>query len=589
MAGAFKKICTIADISKLTAVMRHKHPDEYTRELQREATKLMGLYKIEEALEIYQELEIFNIYENEKITKEALVENYVSEYLVQAKNLARDDLVSIRSIVIGAYTNVSVNYFNIEVRERLKQAGILKGLGGNFKSGHEMVELLRGEQIVFVSNKAEYKGFYGVLNGELATVIDFTAPDKFGHGIVNLLVHKADGSKKIVKIDTADSLYPVRFKHGYAVTGYKLQGETVDYMKVYYKSTIGYEAFNVLMSRYRYEVNLYAAQDVLEDIVYKRVEEDAEKGRVRFSVEGYSLQGKGKERRKQPVPSWYIGLTIGVSKRVNNNLAINYRKFDKLSPNEQVIKNYLEFRQVVFDLHGKMQEWQEQQERPIKLAGLYGRLTTTANVEIKNAREITIDSYGLILNRSTQEETTPSELPSSKEFKKVELQKTPINKNSEKILWSKLSREKRNELIWNHLSEHDRQILAATYEELAESKKELKQWAKIICDNYHGSVKDKAIDNSDIKDQVSMGDRIIQLDLNYQTIQKHAGYSSDKYFFKKINQGATLITSNHWRKMMEICYGLRTQNITVPNILNSQEIVSTSNINTDWLNIFTLI
>ncbi|WP_367363882.1 MobA/MobL family protein [Candidatus Tisiphia endosymbiont of Nedyus quadrimaculatus] len=34
MAGAFKKICTIADISKLTAVMRHKHPDEYTRELQ---------------------------------------------------------------------------------------------------------------------------------------------------------------------------------------------------------------------------------------------------------------------------------------------------------------------------------------------------------------------------------------------------------------------------------------------------------------------------------------------------------------------------------------------------------------------------
>ncbi|HJD64020.1 MAG TPA: AAA family ATPase [Rickettsia endosymbiont of Sericostoma sp.] len=222
MAGAFKKICTIADISKLTAVMRHKNPDEYTRELQREATKLMGLYKIEEALAIYQELEIFNIYENEKVTKEALVENYVSEYLVQAKNLARDDLVSIRSIVIGAYTNVSVNYFNIEVRERLKQAGILKGLGGNFKSGHEMVELLRGEQIVFVSNKAEYKGFYGVLNGELATVIDFTAPDKFGHGIVNLLVHKADGSKKIVKIDTADSLYPVRFKHGYAVTGYKL-------------------------------------------------------------------------------------------------------------------------------------------------------------------------------------------------------------------------------------------------------------------------------------------------------------------------------------------------------------------------------
>ena len=585
MAGAFKKICTIADVSKLTAVMRHKHPNEYTRELQRKATKLMGLYKIEEALAIYQALEVFNIYENEKVTKEALVTNYVSEYLVQANNLARDDLVSIRSIVIGAYTNVSVNYFNIEVRERLKQAGVLKGLGGNFKSGHEMVELLRGEQIVFVSNKAEYKKFYGVLNGELATVIDFTAPDKFGHGCVHLLVHKADGSKKIVKIDTADSLYPVRFKHGYAVTGYKLQGETVDYMNVYYEPTIGYEAFNVLMSRYRYEVKLYAAQDVLEDIVYKRVEEDPTKGRTRFSIEGYRLQSEG--RGKQPVPGWYIGLTIGVSKRINNNLAINYRKFDKLSPNEQVIKNYLESRQLVFDLHGKMQEWQEQQERPIKLAGLYARLTTTANVEMKNAREITIDPYGLLLSQAAKKEIDQSKMPSSKEFKKVELQKSPISQNSEKILWFKILREKQNELIWKHLSEYDRQILVAIYEELAESKEELQKWAKIICNNYHGSVKDKAIENSEVKDQVTMGDRIIQLDLNYQTIQKHAGYSFDKYFFEKINQRATLIASNHWRKMMEICYGLRTQNITVPNILNSQDIVDTSNNNTDWLNIFT--
>ncbi|WP_341756112.1 MULTISPECIES: hypothetical protein [unclassified Candidatus Tisiphia] len=117
----------------------------------------------------------------------------------------------------------------------------------------------------------------------------------------------------------------------------------------------------------------------------------------------------------------------------------------------------------------------------------------------------------------------------------------------------------------------------------------MQQWAKIICDNYHGSVKDKAVENSDVKDQVSMVDRIIQLDLNYQTIQKHAGYSFDKYFFEKINQGATLIASSHWRKMMEICYGLRTQNITVPNILNSQDIVDTSNNNTDWLNILLLI
>ncbi len=261
----------------------------------------MGLYKIEKALEIYQGLGVFNIYDNVQVTKEALVTDYINEYLEQAKNLARDDLVSIRSIVIGAYTNVAVNYFNIQVREKLKQAGILKGLSGNFKSGHEMIELLRGEQIVFTSNKAEYKGFNGVLNGEVATVIDFNKSDKFGHGCVQLLVHKADGSKKIVKIDTSDPLYPVQFQYGYAVTGYKLQGETVDYMKIYHEAIMGYEAFNVLMSRFRYEVKLYGARDVLEDIVYRRVEEDAAKGRERFSIESYILliNEELKEERKE--------------------------------------------------------------------------------------------------------------------------------------------------------------------------------------------------------------------------------------------------------------------------------------------------
>ena len=564
MSGAFKKLCAIAQVSRLTSVMRHQHHDEETRELQRQATKLMGLYKINEALEIYKQLGVFNIYEHIQATKEALIADYISEYLVQAKNLARDDLASIRSVVIGAYSNVAVNYFNIQVREKLKQAGILKGLGGNFKSGHEMVELLRGEQIVFTSNKAEYQGFNGVLNGEVATVINFNQPDEFGHGIVKLLVHKADGSKKILKIDTANSKYPVKFKHGYAVTGYKLQGETVDYMKVYYEPVIGYEAFNVLMSRYKYQVKLYSAKDVLEDIVYKRLEENVSKTRTRFTIEAYRKLAK----LKIEVPIWYIGLSLGVSRRVNNNLAIDYRRFDSLSPNEQVIKSYLESRRVVLDLTSKIQEWQERQEKPIKLARLYVLLITNASVEIQNAREITIDPYGLIFSTFVAEQAI-----------------------TEKILWSKLSRQDQNQLIWKHLPEYVQNELKTIYKELQTAKEELQQHAIVICDNYHGSVSIEGAQRSDVKDQVSMGDRIIQLDLNYQTIQKHAGYSTDKYFFKNINQGATLVASNHWGKMMEICHGLRAQDITIQNVLinqGNQGIVSNaSNNKTDWLNIFT--
>ncbi|WP_341757425.1 AAA family ATPase [Candidatus Tisiphia endosymbiont of Ditula angustiorana] len=33
MAGAFKKICTVAKVSTLTEVMRHKHQDDWTMSL----------------------------------------------------------------------------------------------------------------------------------------------------------------------------------------------------------------------------------------------------------------------------------------------------------------------------------------------------------------------------------------------------------------------------------------------------------------------------------------------------------------------------------------------------------------------------
>ncbi|WP_375326523.1 AAA family ATPase [Candidatus Tisiphia endosymbiont of Nemotelus uliginosus] len=594
MTGAFRKVCVMSCVSRLTEVMRHKHPDLQVRKMQREATKLMGLYKMNEALKIFQQLGAFNIHDNELATKDALVADYISEYVVQASHLNRDDLASIRSVVIGAYTNVAVNYFNIEVREKLKQAGILKGLGANFKSGAERVELLRGEQIVFTSNKAEYKGFNEVLNGEVATVIDFNEPDKFGHGIVKLLVHKADGSKKIIKIDTANSKYPVRFKHGYAVTGYKLQGETVDYMKVYYESVIGYEAFNVLMSRYKYEVKLYSAKDVLEDIVYKRLEEDVATVRSQFTIEAYRKLNK----LKVEVPSWYIGLSLGVSKRVDNNLALNYRQLDKLSPNEQVIKSYLEARRVVLDLRGKIQEWQEHQETPIKLTRLYAAVSKRANVKMKNAREITIDPYGLILEflhqlntarkllgESATEEEIRAYVRSASVVKttKAELTNTFASTSiNDRTLWSELSRTEQNQYILPHLLEDDLQQLENIYEQLEESKETLKKHALVICNNYHGSSSSGGAEEANNKDYVTMGDRIIQLNLNYQTILRHAGYSTDKYFFKNINQGATLVASSCWGEIMKICHGLHSRkhdkidalNIFTTNLAALNEFIS---------------
>ncbi len=579
MSGAFKKICAMSSVSKLSNVMRHQHLNPRIRELQRQATKLMQLYKMNEALGIYRSLGVFSIHKDVESTKEALVTDYINEYLVQASSLRRDDLAAVRSVVIGTYTNVAVNYFNIEVRKQLKQAGILKGCSCNFKSGIEMVELLRGKQIVFTSNKAEYKGFDGVLNGEVATVIDFNQPDKFGHGIIKVLVHKADGSRKIVEVDTGDSKYPVRFKHGYAVTGYKLQGETVDYMKVYYEPVIGYEAFNVLMSRYKYDVKLYGAEDTLEDIVYKRVEEDTSTARLKFTIEAYrQLQKKVK------VPSWYIGLSLGVSRRVDNNLAIDYQQLDDLSPNEQVIKSYLEARREVFDLRGKMRDWQERQETPLKLARLHS-LLKGGNIKIKNAREITIDPYGLIFAFSQHLEAVAESLgeAATKEDMRAAVKAALVkeldtlkldNSASEKIVWSTLSKQEQDHHIyqhlWPHLTEDEIQELEIIDEKLQKAKEELEKYATIICDNYHGSVSHEEVEGSSDKDPITMGDRIIQLNLNYQTIQRHAGYVIDKYFFNNIKQEATLVANSHWGEIIDFLHNSTSAgNLCVDPVLES--------------------
>jgi ATP-dependent exoDNAse (exonuclease V) alpha subunit len=227
--GGFKKATIVASSNKLTEIRRHVHSNSEIQEQYRSATKLMGQYKMREALEIYDKLDVFRIAENADSMKSALVTDYVSEYLEQASKLDREDIASIRSIVIGAYTNTMVNHFNIEVRERLKQAGVLKGKDMQFRSGKDLVALRKGEQIVFETNNAAWDGFNGVLNGEVATVIDFEEVDEFGIGTFKALVHKADGRKQVLRINNAGK-YPLRFKHGYAVTGYKLQGETVDHI-----------------------------------------------------------------------------------------------------------------------------------------------------------------------------------------------------------------------------------------------------------------------------------------------------------------------------------------------------------------------
>lgn len=662
ITGAFNKIKRICTVDSLKTVRRHVNQDLTVQDSYRKATELLGRYQINDAISIYNTLGVFNISDKEEEAKNNLITDYIGKYIKQSARLNRDDLASIRSVVIGVYTNESVSYFNQGVRERLKHTGILKGECVKVKSGTDIVELMCGDQIVFEANSKSL----GVLNGEVGTVLSLGKKDN--DRVIKILVHKADSSKEIIEINTqAEQQRAVKFRHGYAVTGYKLQGETIDHMYVYYESNIGYEAFNVLMSRHRYNVEMYGSKEELESLVYKRIDSDVESVRQSYAIEAYELLereitddfGKTKIiREKEEVPSWLVGLVIGVSRRVNNNFALDYRIKEVLDDNLLVIKDYLESRTEVFRWHKKMQEWKEQQEQPALLTDLCNRIKDS-NIKIGNPRSIIIDGYALIfadrqidfeLRRQEKEERRVSGYNIDTEAKIPD--RTPKEKVAEKraYIFSKikdmagksfkdLDREDQNIVLLYYLSPVSKKELLAIYGELEKAKNVMSAHAKAICNSYNGWVdkkleeeygnsqkilekkeaqvveqrravtvleeviqketegkksklskkqivkleeeyaglqkilkekehakliQEKAVEVIKIaiqraaqgeeselsKKQITMGERIIQLNLNYETILKHAELARYKYYLKNIEEGKTINSSLDWQKLM---------------------------------------
>lgn len=220
MTGAFNKARKIAGGVKLTEVRRQEQL-EY-----RQATEAMGRFAMHDAIEIYRELDVFNIKDNEEEAKTSLVMSFAKDYAKEMDNLKRDDLVAIRKITIGAYTNEKVAEFNTRVRNELKSSGALKGSEVLISSGGRMLPLMKGDQIVFEENSLRY----GISNGEVGTILSVNPfggkANSKGDGILRVLVHKADGNKDIIEINTFLDAFNnkrrVKFNHGYALTVYKL-------------------------------------------------------------------------------------------------------------------------------------------------------------------------------------------------------------------------------------------------------------------------------------------------------------------------------------------------------------------------------
>jgi nucleoside-triphosphatase THEP1 len=448
MQGAMAHACKVAQVSRLSEVRRQRNR-KHTR-----ATELLGQYKIAEALSIYREQNCFAVHKDEKTAKSALVSDYITAYLVKAQKQGRDDLVLDKSIVICAYTNEAVSGFNLQVREKLKQAGVLRGRGEVVRLGGRAIELLIGEQIVFEQNSKRYE----VLNGEVGTVLA-VRQGYAGHSLIKARVTKADGSTRVIELDS--SKYNA-INYGYAVTAYKLQGATVEQALVYYEPQVGYEAFNVMMTRHRDGVKLYAASDILENNLYRGLAKDAERAKELFEIsnKGKDKKDKGKDevkdkkkedknKKEEEQPLWLTGLSIGVSRRANLSFASSYGGMG-LTKSDKILKEYIE-------------------------------------------------SHSLVVNY----------------LREIDSRKRLMEKKS------KIKSNSREHELWSKVLEH---------------KDKRDEAALIIADSY-----------DDFKE------RIVQLNLNFETIRKHAGRAEYDYFVANKEVTNSIAGNEHYRQLIQGC------------------------------------
>ena len=342
-AGAFKKVIQVAGSENLEESRRQMNP------LHREATKLLSRYKIREALDIYKREGNIIIATDKLESRDRLIKDYVDEFLRQSAHLNKDNLVAIRNSLICTYSNEEAAKLNREVRSLLKEAGVIKGREYKLQVGGKYLELAPGEQIVFTRNFNRL-GNSGIYNGEVGTIMKISEPDELGHAKIAVTVNKANGREEGIIIDTAKYRQGNLFDYGYAVTAHKLQGSSVDQLFVLHDSCVGYEAFNVMMTRHRSSVKLYANEKTLTDALYEGLDLDREKARTRYEIE------------EKEADLMHLGLVKISSKRINNSFAKDYVGIGE-SQEGKYLKGYIEANKRVVEIIQTISIWQQKEFR----------------------------------------------------------------------------------------------------------------------------------------------------------------------------------------------------------------------------------
>ncbi len=233
--GLFASIASRSDPIVLDEVIRHRH------DLEREAAKLVRSGEGREAISVYQGAERVTVSEDPLARREAMVSDWWESFR------RGEDALMI------AKRNAEVAELNALARERMKEAGVLRGqeiaIGeARFAAGDQVITRINDQR-------------QNIYNRERWHVAEVDA---------------GSGSLVLVGIDTrgrvcVDSDYLGRIRerdggpaieHGYAATTYQAQGATVDTAFVMADPSMDRQEFYVATSRTREQTYLYATPEV---------------------------------------------------------------------------------------------------------------------------------------------------------------------------------------------------------------------------------------------------------------------------------------------------------------------------------------
>lgn len=338
IGGGLEKAADEYGISRLDEVRRQRDPNH------RRATELLADYKVSDAIKIQKESGIFGIAPSIEEARARLVKDYVSDFSSSVNQAGYMN----KSIMAFAYKNDDVDYLNASIRGKLKDEGVIYGREFSFeKSKGEVLLLAKGDRIVFDKNSS----FLDVSNGDTGRIVGFgEKEDK--HGARETVIVRLDREEKYMGVSTAidvevDNHFYKGLSYGFAITVNKSQGATYNSSYGLLTEHTGYNAYLVMCTRHIDTLKVYASAKEIEDVLFKRVDLDAEKARKEWNL--YEEEnGRGDIH--------YAGIAAIAYKRGDRSLSDDYKN-ERFDEPRGVVAEYLEVRAEALKLNNTIWKW----------------------------------------------------------------------------------------------------------------------------------------------------------------------------------------------------------------------------------------